>query len=79
MTAEWMPVNPCDGCSHKNCILDADHCERLYIYRGKVKTAKAILEYLIEQCQVNYQKGILPPVVTRQELQQMKLELEKRQ
>ena len=47
MTAEWMPENPCDGCSHKNCVRDADRCERLYIYRGKVIIEKAILEYLI--------------------------------
>lgn len=46
---EWLPVNPCEDCSHKNCILDADHCVQLYIYQEKVTVQKELLEYLIAE------------------------------
>jgi len=38
--------------------------------------AKKLLEYLIARCQVTYQKGLLPPAVFPQDLQELLIELE---
>jgi hypothetical protein len=73
-----MPVNPCVGCSHKSCILDADHCERLYIYRGKVATAKLVLEYLLNQASaMNLTSETIINVVYVSKMLAMRKELEK--
>ena len=76
MNPEWMPVNPCSACCDEKECNSVAYCPIMAKYDFAMDYQHKLLEYLIDQCQVNYQKGILPPVVTRQELQEMKLQLE---
>ena len=83
---QWISVDPCETCpsSSKNDPQAFDGCEvfntcvQYGVRIGGLAAQNKLLEYLIDRCQANYQKGILPPVVTRQELQEMKLQLEEK-
>ena len=48
MTAEWMPVNPCEGCKIERAACEFS-CNRPYTYAKQNESLKELLEYLIRK------------------------------
>jgi len=66
MTAEWMPVNPCNP----KCDLPIEQCEvcawhiQKYEFELKLSTQKKLLEYLIKTAESNLGGNIQIAVIT---------------
>jgi len=73
---EWMPVNPCDECGRRisECRYPSDHCEREYIYKGKLAAQKKLMEYLIEYSR--HTELMKVPVILKPQLVTMLKQLE---
>ena len=56
MIAEWIPVNPCEECGRRisECRYPSDHCEREYIYKGKLSAQRKLIEYLRSQALLDW-------------------------